>query len=286
MKYTTILGLALAISSLSVYGAEAVDQQPQASPQALTSAKVVDPPKRNIFKRIFRSKWAGVDPLLRQKIEPVLKQLKDEGFDVRMVEGRRSHKRQAQLLASGKGVTKAGAGRSCHNWGLAIDSAVYVKGKPSWDLTNPHVAQGYARYGELAKQAGLSWGGDWKDPVDMPHVELKTDCRLAIRKQKRIDRDAEMMLAYEPHEEDAETFAFKDDYAGVTVEELPLENPVLKQDYETCLATGFCLYATLSTPWTWEPVKLSPFILPEPVQAVTPACEAETWWNITLPTLT
>ncbi len=246
------------------------------------SAKVVDPPKRNIFKRIFTSKWAGVDPILRQKVEPVLKQLKQEGYDVRMVEGMRSPKRQAQLLASGQGVTKAGPGRSCHNWGLAIDSAVYVNGKPSWDLDNPHVAQGYARYGELAKQAGLSWGGDWKDPVDMPHVELKSDCRVAKRHQKRVERSADIMLAYEPHESDAETFAVKLEDPTIIAEALPEE--VKPAEFETCFATGMCVYSSLA--WAWMPLHVSPYVEPvieEPTckRALSPWEPSLTWTFIT-----
>ncbi len=55
---------------------------------------------------------------------------------MRPVEGYRSPERQA-LLASGSGVTSVGAFSSCHNFGLALDAAVFVNGEPSWNLTMP-----------------------------------------------------------------------------------------------------------------------------------------------------
>lgn len=41
--------------------------------------------------------------------------------------------------------------------------------------------QGYQRFGELAQQAGLRWGGAWKRFQDMPYVEMRSECLVAIR---------------------------------------------------------------------------------------------------------
>ncbi|MES0175721.1 M15 family metallopeptidase [Mesorhizobium sp. M0006] len=69
-----------------------------------------------------------------------------------------------------RGVTKAKAGESAHNWGCAVDIVHGIKG---WDLS---IAQWkiIAHVGkELATQNGLRlvWGGDWQfwDPA---HWEL------------------------------------------------------------------------------------------------------------------
>lgn len=102
--------------------------------------------------------------------------MKAEGFDLRPVEGYRSPERQTTLLASASGVTSVGAWSSCHNYGLALDAAVYVGGKPSWNLSDPHVIAGYERFGELAEILGLNWGGRWTSPKDYPHVEMKAEC--------------------------------------------------------------------------------------------------------------
>ena len=112
-------------------------------------------------------------------MEAVQAQLAAEGFDVRPVEGYRSPERQAALLASGSGVTSVGAFSSCHNFGLALDAAVFINGEPSWNLDDAHVMAGYQRFGELAEIVGLNWGGRWTSPKDYPHVELKAECGQA-----------------------------------------------------------------------------------------------------------
>lgn len=120
--------------------------------------------------------WKGVHPDLREKIEAIQEVMRDEGFDLRPVEGYRSPERQTALLASASGVTSVGAWSSCHNYGLALDAAVYVGGKPSWNLSDPHVIAGYERFGELAEILGLNWGGRWTSPKDYPHVEMRAQC--------------------------------------------------------------------------------------------------------------
>lgn len=239
-----------------------------------SSAKLVNPPKRSLLNRIFRSKWAGVDPLLREKLEPVYKQLKEEGYDIRLVEGLRSQKRQAELLASGTGVTGVGAGRSCHNWGLAVDSAVFINGKPSWDLKNPLVVKGYKRYGELAKLAGLNWGGDWVDPVDLPHVELKSDCRIAVRHQKRVERTEQYAYEYEPHP-DVHTYAVHMDEPVITISMLPED---IQPAIEACFMIGGCpnnVSLAIEMPWNWtSKFKMTPVVF-EPAQE--PACAPHPW---------
>ena len=120
--------------------------------------------------------WKGIHPDLREKIEAIQEVMEAEGFDLRPLEGYRSPERQAVLLASASGVTSVGAWSSCHNYGLALDAAIYVNGKPSWNLGDPHVIAGYQRFGELAEILGLNWGGRWTSPKDYPHVEMKTEC--------------------------------------------------------------------------------------------------------------
>lgn len=147
-------------------------------------------PKRPWFHRWFHRhrdapKWDGVHPELRLKLETIQALMREEGYDLRLMEGFRSDARQAQLLASGSGVTQVGAGRSCHNHGFAADMVIFVRNRPSWDLTHSHVRDGYARFGELATSAGLRWGGAWTHFQDMPHVEMRDECLLAMRSLRR-----------------------------------------------------------------------------------------------------
>lgn len=138
------------------------------------------------FKRLFHRhkdapQWDGVHPDLRAKLERIQLQMREEGYDLRLAEGYRSEERQAELLAGQQGVTQVGPGRSCHNHGYAVDMVIYKRGRPSWNLKNDHVRQGYERYGELAQASGLRWGGAWTDFKDMPHVEMRAPCLMAIR---------------------------------------------------------------------------------------------------------
>lgn len=142
--------------------------------------------KPGFFKRLFHRhkdapQWDGVQPELRSTLERIALQMKGEGYDLRLMEGYRSEQRQAALLASQTGVTQVGPGSSCHNHGWAADMVIYKRGRPSWDLRDEQVRQGYQRFGELAQQAGLRWGGAWKSFQDMPHVEMRSECLVAIR---------------------------------------------------------------------------------------------------------
>jgi len=147
-------------------------------------------PQRPWFHRWFHRhrdapQWDGVHPELRLKLETIQALMREEGFDLRLMEGFRSDARQARLMASGSGVTQVGAGRSCHNHGFAADMVIFVRGRPSWDLNHSHVRDGYVRFGALATAAGLRWGGAWADFQDMPHVELRDECLLAMRSLRR-----------------------------------------------------------------------------------------------------
>lgn len=149
----------------------------------LSKSEIKPPKKHGAIYRFFHPKqermWKGVHPDLREKIEAIQAVMESEGFDLRPIEGYRSPERQATLLASASGVTGVGAWSSCHNYGLALDAAIYINGELSWNTNDPHVLAGYQRYGQLAEMLGLNWGGRWTSPVDMPHVELKAECGKA-----------------------------------------------------------------------------------------------------------
>lgn len=159
---------------------QSTSSQPPNNPETRAIPTYLGPVYR-LFHLKQERVWKGVSPALREKVEAVQAQLAAEGFDVRPVEGYRSPERQAALLASESGVTSVGAFSSCHNFGLALDAAVFVNGEPSWNLDDAYVMAGYQRFGELAEIVGLNWGGRWTSPKDYPHVELKADCGQAKR---------------------------------------------------------------------------------------------------------
>jgi len=154
------------LACLALAGCSTVQPKPKPSTPWIYQT----PKPHGAIYRFFHPKsermWKGVSPALREKVEAVQAQLAAEGYDVRPVEGYRSPERQAALLASASNVTTVGAYSSCHNFGLALDAAVFVNGEPSWNLDDAHVMAGYQRFGELAEIVGLNWGGRWTNPKD------------------------------------------------------------------------------------------------------------------------
>lgn len=121
-----------------------------------------------------------VDPDLLERLNRVYKELREvHGYTVMPVETFRSPERQASLLATGGGVTTVGAMRSCHQYGLAVDSVVFRNGVPQWDVDDPWTMRGYQLFGELAEREGLDWGGRWTNPRDYAHVEKRSECHAA-----------------------------------------------------------------------------------------------------------
>jgi len=98
-----------------------------------------------------------------------------EKLPVFLVEGLRSFERSEKLYAQGRTapgqiVTKAKAGQSYHNFGLAVDCVLMdSKGQPTWGF-EPEGAV-WKRVVTLAKARNLQWGGDWKSFKDIPHFQ-------------------------------------------------------------------------------------------------------------------
>lgn len=117
--------------------------------------------------------WSLLDPLFTQRLLIVFKLMKEQhGYEMVLIEGYRSPQRQAQLLAQGSHVTRAGANMSYHQHGLAADCAFFMDGRIAISERDPRVMRAYQLYGELAEQAGLTWGGNWR-MQDYGHVELR-----------------------------------------------------------------------------------------------------------------
>lgn len=116
--------------------------------------------------------------LLQSAYSVLLEDFREEnpGHDLLITCTYRSPIEQAALYAQGRTtpgpiVTQLSGEvgqRSKHNDlpARAIDVAVLVAGKVSWD-----VAQ-YAPLGPLALRHGLVWGGSWPHFKDNPHLEL------------------------------------------------------------------------------------------------------------------
>lgn len=114
------------------------------------------------------------------------------GIAVVFTDGFRSVEEQDALHAQGREkagpiVTQVKGGDSFHNYGLAVDFAIKTKaGKIVWDMEYDGNRNGKPDWLEvvaLAKKLGFSWGGDWNDFPDYPHLQM--DFGYTIAELKR-----------------------------------------------------------------------------------------------------
>ena len=120
--------------------------------------------------------WDLLDAEFRQRMLVVFKLMREQhGIEMVLLEGYRSPERQAQLAALGGSVTRAGPFESYHQFGLAADCAFMRDGRIVISEQDPWAAAAYARYGDVARSVGLTWGGGWHSIKDFGHVELRRD---------------------------------------------------------------------------------------------------------------
>jgi peptidoglycan L-alanyl-D-glutamate endopeptidase CwlK len=86
---------------------------------------------------------------------------------------RRTMHEQEQIYAQGRTkpgeiVTKAKAGESAHNFGLACDCApLNGHGEIWWNAPAGY----WETYGAECENAGMNWGGHFRSFTDLPHCE-------------------------------------------------------------------------------------------------------------------
>ena len=91
---------------------------------------------------------------------------KEAGLSVLITETVRDDEYQRYLVANGY-ASKTATRPTFHSVkaGLAFDICKNVKGHEYDDLSF------FDRCGQIAKQVGFSWGGDWKSFKDRPHIQ-------------------------------------------------------------------------------------------------------------------
>jgi peptidoglycan L-alanyl-D-glutamate endopeptidase CwlK len=109
-----------------------------------------------------RQRLSKVHPELAKRTTALIQALAKKGHTTEVVQGLRTFAEQDALYAKGRTkpgqiVTNAKGGQSNHNFGLAVDLAPFVAGKPQWNDK-----AGFIRIGAEAAKHGLEWGGNWK----------------------------------------------------------------------------------------------------------------------------
>lgn len=102
----------------------------------------------------------------------IIAECKAQGLPVLVTQTMRTKAEQDALYAQGRTkpgniVTNAWYPNSAHCWGVAFDFCRNVKGR-EYDDSDGF----FAKVAAIAKPYGLTWGGDWKNFVDKPHLEL------------------------------------------------------------------------------------------------------------------
>lgn len=112
-------------------------------------------------------------PRLQEKIAELKELCKKENLSIGIGECFRSVAEQDALYAQGRtkpgniiSNAKGSTYSSQHQWGISFDFFKNIKGHEYDDTAF------FNRVGALAKSIGLAWGGDWKNPVDKPHLYL------------------------------------------------------------------------------------------------------------------
>jgi peptidoglycan LD-endopeptidase CwlK len=127
----------------------------------------------------------GLNEYVKAKVEKLIvnanKRLTGP-YEMRITEAFRSKEEQDELYAKGRTtagpkVTNAPGGKSMHNYGLAVDFALFTRDgkKAVWDTKSDFDKDGKADWMEVveeAKKLGFAWGGDWKSMVDNPHFQM------------------------------------------------------------------------------------------------------------------
>ena len=116
----------------------------------------------------------SLHPELRVKCRKFIELCKGQGIDIVITQTMRTKKEQDDLYKIGRRevedeevVTNLKYPKSPHCWGLAFDIAIRDGSRISYPIDKLKKA------GEIAKTLGLTWGGDFKSFLDMPHIEVK-----------------------------------------------------------------------------------------------------------------
>jgi len=108
----------------------------------------------------------ALHPYFRDKIKELIYTCRAKGIELAVVETYRTHAKQHEYKTMGKKYTSSGAGRSKHQYGLAVDVVPIVDSVAVWD----NVVL-WRKIGVAGEKLGLRWGGRWRRPYDPGHFE-------------------------------------------------------------------------------------------------------------------
>jgi len=125
-----------------------------------------------------RNKLNQLHPIVADKIARLIIQARKEKLNVGIFNALRSFDAQKTEYAKGRDdagriidkeavVTYSRPGYSLHQYGLACD-IVFKTINSQWTWDDRY---NWKRLGEIGESFGLTWGGRWTTPKDLPHFQ-------------------------------------------------------------------------------------------------------------------
>lgn len=124
----------------------------------------------DVRKKQSEVEYQGVHPDIVSFWKAFCVACKGRNIPVMAFEMLRTEQRQMELYAQGR--TKAKAGESPHQYGLAVDVVPLVNGQPTWSISKKQWDIIGAIGKEVARKRNIKieWGGDWG--WDYAHWEI------------------------------------------------------------------------------------------------------------------
>jgi peptidoglycan L-alanyl-D-glutamate endopeptidase CwlK len=141
---------------------------------------MIDPRSAKVISTLLLK----VQPVFANLLIELKKRYQEKGLECKFISGTRTYEEQAAIYAQGRTapgpkVSNARPGFSNHNFGIAVDAALFTPdGK--YLGTSPH----YRDIGPIVKDfPTLEWGGNWRF-VDEPHIQWQTGLTMAQMRER------------------------------------------------------------------------------------------------------
>lgn len=184
----TIIATSLIFVSINtVFANQFIQESTQIASTQITSSSDTDDSQDSPSKNAEEKPQSDeLHPKVAEKADILKEKAEEKGIPIQITEGYRTDERQDALYAQGRTapgniVTNARGGESYHNYGLAVDYAVESDGQVIWDVSydgNDNGKSDWKEVADIAKDLGFTWGGDWEDFKDYPHLQMDFDTSI------------------------------------------------------------------------------------------------------------
>jgi peptidoglycan L-alanyl-D-glutamate endopeptidase CwlK len=108
----------------------------------------------------------SLHPYFRDRVKLLIRKAGEKGISLTVVEAYRTPTKQSEYKRMGRNYTRSSAGKSKHQFGLAVDLVPLVDSVAVWNNQTL-----WRKVGQIGESLGLRWGGRWRHPYDPGHFE-------------------------------------------------------------------------------------------------------------------